>query len=162
MTLNSYLLCIIGTVVIASILTTVVPEGKTTGVIKGMTKLVCLIVIIAPIPQFLQKQTFFETLQGDKTQNSYEKFSQSVIQTDDSFIKYYSEMRIRNTEAQLETELLQKYEVETRVTLAWEYEEYDVKITQITVKTQEIIAEVDKKVMWEYLTKNYCSEVLIE
>jgi hypothetical protein len=162
MTLNSYLLCIIGTVVIASILTTVVPEGKTTGVIKGMTKLVCLIVIIAPIPQFLQKQTFFEALQGDKTQNSYEKFSQSVIQTDDSFIKYYSEMRIRNTEAQLETELLQKYEVETRVTLAWEYEEYDVKITQITVKTQEIIAEVDKKVMWEYLTKNYCSEVLIE
>lgn len=162
MTLNSYLLCIIGTVVIASILTTVVPEGKTTGVIKGMTKLVCLIVIIAPIPQFLQKQTFFEMLQGDKTQNSYEKFSQSVIQTDDSFIKYYSEMRIRNTEAQLEAELLQKYEVETRVTLAWEYEEYDVKITQITVKTQEIIAEVDKKVMWEYLTKNYCSEVLIE
>ena len=71
-------------------------------------------------------------------------------------------MRIRNTEAQLETELLQKYEVETRVTLAWEYEEYDVKITQITVKTQEIITEVEKKLMWEYLTKNYCSEVLIE
>ena len=36
-----------------------------------------------------------------------------------------------------------------------------IKITQICVKMAEYKEAVAKE-MWEYLTKNYCSEVLIE
>ena len=42
------------------------------------------------------------------------------------------------------------------------YEDRQVEITQIRIKTMQQVDEEVLKNMWEYLTKNYCSEVLIE
>ena len=157
MTLDGYLLCIIGTVLLSSILTAIVPEGKTSAVIKGIAKLVCLLVIVSPIPRFLQKENFFD--EADET-----FFSQTVIQTDEDFIKYYSEMRIKNAESALEQELEKNFSVVVKLSLEWEYGEdtNEIKITKIHVEKESEIDEEGEKVMWEYLTKNYCSEVLIE
>ncbi len=161
MNLDGYLLAILGTVLTSAILTAIVPEGKTSATVKGVAKLVCLLVIIAPIPRFLQMESFFDET-SEKNTDTF--FSESVIQTDESFINYYSEMRVRYAEQALETELLDKYSLLAKVTLAYETEAEtsDINIKKITVKTEKETNEEVKKEMWEYLTKNYCSEVLIE
>lgn len=157
MKLDGYLLAILGTVLSSAILTAIVPEGKTSGTVKSIAKLVCLLVIIAPIPKFLQMESFFDETSEENTETF---FSQSVIETDERFINYYSEMRIRYAEQSLETEILDKYALAVDVCLECATE--DLKINKITVKTNKETDEEAKRVMWEYLTQNYCSEVLIE
>ena len=79
-------------------------------------------------------------------------------------------MRISETERALKEELYEKFAVNVEVTFLWEYQTEEVihnevnlvKITQIRVKIIEHQEEEVVKKMWEYLTKNYCSEVLIE
>lgn len=152
--MNGYLLSVVGTVLIASVLTAIAPEGKTSGIIKAITKSVCLLAIIAPIPSYLFSEN------SDKKNDETESFfSQTVIETDGAYIKYYSEMRIREAEQSLEAELKEKFSVQANVTLQWDYQENEIKITKIIVKTQN---GENRAAMWEYLTKNYCSEVMIE
>ena len=152
--MNGYLLGVIGTVLLAALLTAIAPEGKTSGLIKAIAKSACLLAIVAPIPSYLNLGNFDE-----KNADSQTIFSQTVIETDGDFIKYYSEMRIRATAQALETELKEKFSVETSVELKWTYESDEIKITKIIVKAENGEANAD---MWEYLTKNYCSEVMIE
>ena len=161
--MNGYLLCIIGTVLISSIITAIVPDGKTTAVIKGVAKLACLLAIIAPIPTFLQKDNFFDALNTENQINSQGFFSQTVIPTDGAFIQYYSETRITQTEKTLQEELYERFAVKAIVNLEWEIEnECDIRITKIRVRIEKDVEREVKTGMSEYLTKNYCSEVLIE
>ena len=166
--MNGYLLSIIGTVLICSVLTAVLPSGKTAGVIKGIAKLACVIAIIAPIPQFLGAWGDFDTNSEKNAQQTHENFSQSVIQTDESFIKYYCEMRVRHTEETLNAELAEKFSVQATTDIDWRFQEEsfvdsnEIVITKISVKLQEEKTLEEKNAVRDYLTKNYCSEVQIE
>ena len=158
--MSGYLLSIAGVVILSAILSTVLPNGKTSGLIKSVMRMACILAIISPIV------TFFRTgsLSVSGVKNSDAIFSQSVIEQEQAFIHYHSEMRIAETEKALEKEILQQFSVEVSVDLSWKFETgYDaIKITKIhVVSMEEKDGEVLKK-MWEYLTKNYCSEVLIE
>lgn len=157
--MSSYLLIIVGSVLVSAILTAVIPSGKTANVIKGVTKAVCLLAILSPVPDILAKSGWLEENEN--------YFSQAVIQTDTSFIKYYSEMRIQNAEELLEKEILDKYSLETNVTLMWQYA--DAKVNTDTIKILQICVQIlqpydgeRKMEVKEYLMKNYCSEVMIE
>lgn len=165
--LNEYLLCVIGTVIVSAILTAILPEGKTLGLVKTITRLACILAIVSPVLRFLRVGEL--TFGG--MENSKEIFSQSVIEGEEAFIEYYSEMRIRETERALESELSEKYGLDTEVTLLCEkqtervdgkYISNRIKIKEIRVKLKKSSNEEVLKKMWEYLTKNYCSEVLIE
>ena len=155
--MNGYILSIIGTILLCAFLTAIAPEGRTSAVIRGVAKLACLIVIVAPIPQLLYSK------KNDKTGQDF--FSQTVIETDADFIKYYSEMRISSMERALEEEIYEEFCVKSSVSLAWEYpktQTEDIKITKITVRTETLSETEVLKRMSEYLTLQYCSEVLIE
>ena len=89
-------------------------------------------------------------------------FSQSVIDAEESFIHYYSELRVRETEKALEKDIAQNCGIEASVSLDWKKENAGIFIEKIYVDTLEQQNEEALKNMWEYLTKNYCSEVLIE
>ena len=155
--MNGYLLSVIGTVLVSSVLVAIIPEGKTSKVVQGIAKCVCLLAIVAPIPNLLK------SLKSDeKGSDSQTIFSQTVIETDEDFINYYSEMRIRAATEDLQTEMQEKFSIDVRITLTWEYESEEIRITAITVQTENQLKEEEKTAMWEYLTKNYCSEVLIE
>lgn len=165
--LSEYLLCVIGTVIVSAILTAILPEGKTSGLIKTITRLACILAIVSPVLRFFSVGEL--TFGG--MENSKEIFSQSVIEGEEAFIEYYSEMRIRETERALEGELSEKYGLDTEVTLLCEkqteqvdgkYPSNRIKIKEIRVKLKKLSNEEVLKKMWEYLTKNYCSEVLIE
>lgn len=157
--MSAYLLKIVGIVLISSVLTAILPNGKTSGVIKGVAKLLCLVVIVSPIMQALR---VFHTNEKDGQENY---FSQSVIKTDESFIQYYSETRILETEQALQKEINRLFNVESRVALEWERMENEgivkLKITKVCV---QIVAEIDdakKEEIRAFLAKNYCSEVLV-
>ncbi len=162
--MNEYLLSVIGTVLLSAVLTAITPEGRTSGAIKGITKLVCVLAIIAPIANFFRSGEMLDE------KNSSLNFNETGIQVDGEFIKYYSEKQVTQTQAALEREIFDKFSVQTSVTLVCErilykqglYDEEAVQVRQINVVCEKECAEEVKQKMWVYLTENYCSEVLIE
>ena len=165
--LSKYLLSLIGIVLLSAILTAISPEGKTSGLIKSVMRMVCTLAIISPIVTF-----FYSGLKSASGVKKSETISsQSVIDDDATFIHYYSEMRVTETEKSLQEEIFERFSVDCEVELLWRFESEKVgkktdieliKITQICVKMIEKQEEEVVRKMWEYLTENYCSEVLIE
>lgn len=162
--MSGYVLSVIGTVLISAVLTAILPEGKTAGVVKGITRLVCVLAIVAPVLGFLQSKDFTAS---KKTKGI---FSENVIEVDESFIQYYSEKRVEQTESALAEELSAKYGIDVTVTIHWEYEQEtykdkyeldNIRITKISIKGENASEEIIDE-MAEYVAKNYCSEVLIE
>ncbi len=165
--MNGYLLSIIGTVLLSAIVTVVIPNGKTAGTVKGIARLVCVLAIIAPILRF------FKTGEMDWTTSKIDgnNFSKSVIEIDQDFIEYYSESRVRETEGQIETLLLEEFHVKATVSLEWElesetvanrYEWERIRIKGIYVKMPEDFSADVWKSVQKYLKQTYCSEVILE
>ena len=155
--MNDYLLCVIGTVLVCSILTGIAPEGRTSAVIKGVARLSCVLAIIAPVLAFLK--TGDVSVFSDK--NGQEIFLQEGIEGESAFIQYYSEMRIQQTEESLEEGLFERYAVPCAVRLEWSVEE-EIRIERIVVALLENVGEEVKGDMRLFLVENYCEEVLIE
>ena len=164
MNVDSYLLCIIATTFLASILTSILPEGRTSGIIKGITKLVCLLSILSPIPNFLQKQSFFDFFNDEKTQISQEDFSQSVIRTDSQFIKYVSDMRIRFLTDIIVTAIEREYGVNVEILLTCESDLTfgELVVVSATLKNAERFSETEIEKIKDYLKKYNCNEVKLE
>ena len=96
--MNGYLLSIAGVVVLSAILSSVLPNGKTSGLIKSIMRMACILAIISPIITFFHSGSL--SVSGVK--NSDAIFSQSVIEQERAFIHYHREMRIAETERALE------------------------------------------------------------
>ena len=164
--MSAYALSVVGTVLLSAILTMLVPEGKCSALIKGVAKLACVVVLIAPIPQYLKNDNFFDLIRGENVENTDVFFEENGITADESFIRYYCELRIAYTQKALEVDLQDKYAVSATVSLEWEFvNETDVdglKITKIIVKTDENTTIGVKNDMTKYLSNTYCSEVQIE
>ena len=161
--MKEYLLGVVGTVLLSAVLTGVLPNGKTMALVEGIARLVCILSIIAPIiTNFYDGNTsYFD----EKAEEVF--FSQSVIEREQSFIKYYSELRVKETERLLERELYERFQVEIKISLSYENVEIDegidsVKITKIYGKTTGTVKEGVLEEIKAYLVKNYCSEVLLE
>lgn len=164
--MNGYVLTVIGTVLLSSVLTAIVHDGKTSAVIKGVARLACVLVIVAPVLRFFTSGNLSEN-----AENSTGFFSQIGIEADEGFIQYVSEMRVLETERAVEAELSEKYGVETEVTIFWEressvyadlYESESICVKKMLVQCKTKITETVKESMQKYLTKSYCGEVLIE
>ena len=150
--LDAYLLGVIGTILLGTFLTAILPEGKTSGIVRAMTRLVCLLVIISPVLNFLNNEN------GKNEKN----FVKSVIQTDESFIQYYCELRVQNAETAIQTELLQSFQTACKVSICWELKNDEIHVQKILLTVDKNCSEEVKARMCEYVTKNYCSEVLLE
>lgn len=166
--MNGYLLSIVGTVLLCAVLTAILPEGKTSGMIKGIAKLACLLAIVAPIPKWFQGYHSRDETTVEKNDGNF--LGESVIQTDKSFIQYYSERRIELAERALEEELNEKFDCETSVECVWGYhqeavfsvyDDWEIQINQIKIDCKNWNEETKMSVV-EYVSKHYCSEVLIE
>ena len=156
--MSGYLLSVVGTILISAVLTVIIPDGKTAPTIKHIARLACLAIIISPIPKLFQKNTSGTQINGNF-------FTEKVIQTDASFIQYYSELRINNLEAIMEREILEKFSINIKVEVECEnVEDYtgELNVKRIRLFETSGVTEEKKMVVWEYLKQNYCSEVLIE
>ena len=155
--MSGYLLTIIGTVLVCSLITAIAPDGKTSASIKGITKLVCILAIIAPVLRFFKTDSIQALIDKNRQGNFYE----DVIEVDGEFIQYYSELRVRQTEESLAEKLFERYAVLCLVRLDWSMEE-EIRIERIVVELLENAGEEVKGDMRLFLVENYCEEVLIE
>ena len=141
--MNEYLLTVIGAVLLSSVLTAVLPNGKSAGLIKTVLKLTCIFIIVAPVLKYIQAEKYPE------------KNSQvSIIETDSEFIQYYSEMRIKLTEESLEKELENNYQIQTKITAKWRYENGEIYIYAVNIENCD-----KQKEIGDFLTKKYGFEV---
>lgn len=161
--MNGYLLSIIGTVLFSAVIVAVLPDGKMSGTVKGVAKMVCLLAIIAPIPQYMKEQK-----SNEKVQNSQEIFSSTGIQTDMHFIQYYSEMRIRETENVLKQQIYDTFFCTADVSLITENTDAQTAMDDIKVVCVQVYLQMDeteqekKEEIRNYLIKACGCEVQIE
>ncbi len=165
--MSGYLLGVIGTVLLCTLLTALAPEGKTSSVIKGVARLGCILAIISPVLQFLKSGS----IQVFNDKNNQNNFSQTVIDKEDDFIQYYSEWRVRASEDALKRELTEKFVEPTSVIFSWSIEERtfgkgyavdEIRIERISLTLPKETSEEVIEKMSLYIAQNYCSEVLIE
>lgn len=148
--MNGYLLSVIGAVLLSSVLTAVLPNGKTSGTIKTVLKLACILIIISPVLNYI------------KTEKNPQKNTQNfVIQTDEEFIKYYSELRVRLSEEALSDEIYQQFSVNCSVDAKWEIKNEEIFISKAVIATSDENTEQMEKIRL-YLTKKYGFEVEFE
>ena len=146
--MTEYLLSIIGIVLISTILTNVLPSGKTSALIKNIVRLCLYLVILSPAYEFFQTELSEE--EGKIFQNY---FSEEVIQTDGAYIDYCSEKSIEETENLLEKKLKTDYEIIASVTLVVSGEEVSdsgVKIKTIQIFTENISEEMKNQIKTEF------------
>ena len=161
---EGYLLCIVGTTLLCSILTAILPEGKTNAIVKGVAKLICLIAIVSPVPRFLQKEEIFDFFLFDSQEKTQQELEETVIQTDENFIHYVSELRIKTTESMLEYQVSNTFQVECEIRLACTISHTDGSLLPDKIYLQ-FLGEVEEEkvhLVVEYLKKQYLCEVQIE
>ncbi len=88
--MKEYLLSVAGIVLFSSVLLTILPNGKTTELIKGIARLACLVSILAPVGQFFVEGKEFHAI-----------FAESGIEIQTSFIEYCSKEKVAETEKSL-------------------------------------------------------------
>ena len=76
----------------------------------------------------------------------------------------YRKLRVESAEEKLEQELLEKYDEPCAVSLIWQADDEtgDIQILAVHVTTETPLETEVKREMSQYISKNYCSEVLIE
>ena len=147
--MSEYLLSIVGAILLSAVLTSILPEGKTLGMVKSVAKLVCVLVILSPFGKWLK----------NPIQITENYFSQSVIKIDESFIEYCRENAIAQAEEQIEEEILQNFLLQSDVEFICKIGQDDgVSVTQMIVRIKGgECQEVEK-----YLTEKYGYEVRME
>ncbi len=135
--MTNYLLSITGIVLISTVLTNILPIGKTSVLIKNILRLCAYLAVLSPV---------FDFVNSDLTKNGkfFENyFSESVIKTDEKYIEYCSKKSINETERLIEKQLKEEYLIDTNVTLVVknESEKDSFKIEKIIVGINDISSE---------------------
>ena len=118
--MKEYLLSVAGIVLFSSVLLTILPNGKTTELIKGIARLACLVVILAPIGQFLVEGKDFNGI-----------FAESGIELQTSFIEYSSKEKLAEAEKSLLKALQKEYPSTVSVKLVCENEEAESSLLRV-------------------------------
>lgn len=152
--MSGYLLSIIGAVLITGMISAILPEGKTSGAVKAVAKLFCLLVILTPVAEYL--------LKGGEDKKIFSDFSeQAVIQTDESFIDYCSRKRIEAAEEEIVKEAEEEFSLLLTAEIRYEREE-DGKIKILCIVLSDVSEQADeamRKKLAEELRAKYGAEV---
>lgn len=152
--MSAYLLSVVGVVLVSAVLAAVLPEGKTSALVKGVTKLCCLSVILTPVLLFFQK--------GGKNDENFSLFSsEKVIERDTAFINYCSEKRAENAETLLEQDIRKQFGLAVQTTVVWEYVENggEIAVTAIEIVADGLEADTLDK-LTVYVREKYGCEVV--
>jgi hypothetical protein len=149
---TEYLLSVVGIVLFASVLLGIVPNGKTTELIKSIARMACLIVIVSPIVKLFVGMGKVEGI-----------FDESGIQIQSQFIEYCSEERISAVEESLRKDLVNLSNKVLEVEISWslktqengQYKSDAISIEKIKVLIREPIEESLRQEIETYILLNY-------
>ena len=153
--MSGYLLSVIGIVLFSSVLIGVLPNGKTGDMIRGVTRIACVITMISPVVYFFVDGGKLDVFFGEKG-----------IETEAAFIQYCSEERIEQAEILLQKEFSEKYDGIHKVEIQWGseaihfggYTANGVKIIKIVVFVNQALSNNVQQEMIEYLFNQYGCE----
>ena len=115
--MNAYILSVLGVVLFSSLVTAIIPDGKTASFIKGIARLVCVFAIVSPLISFFQE--------GKESGDGENFFVDSVIKTDETYIDYCSKISVKNAETELQNTVEKDYGISCDIHLIWQYEKKD-------------------------------------
>lgn len=142
--MSGYLLSVIGVILLTSLLTVVIPQGKTSKIVAAISKLACIVAILMPIPSLLK---------GEET----DFFGETIIETDEAYIKYCSEMRVREAEYNLQKQLREQYSERLDFSLYWGWEEENepvIRVYRADIFCEELTEE-ERQSISVFLTETY-------
>ena len=143
--MNGYLLSVIGIILISAVITAILPNGKTASSIKTVLKLACILVVVAPVLKYIKNE-----------KNPQKNPENSVIQTDEDFIKYYSELRIQLAEREISEELQTNFLINSEVKADWTLNDGEIYIKKVFLTLSN---DEKKEEIRSFLTKKYGFEV---
>ena len=156
--MSSYLLSVVGTVLISSVLVAILPSGKTAELIKAIVRTACLVVILSPVAKLFVD-----------SKNNSGIFVESSIELHQDFIEYSCKRRVEETEAQLKNELDGWFGGILSVELDWEmdsievgaYSTEEIRVQKIVVWTESSYSEEKKQQIGDYLRNSYGCESVV-
>lgn len=152
--MSEYLMKIMGIVLIAVILTNLLPTGKTSVLIKNNLRLCMYLCMLMPAFDFFISLKENNPSSVSEIFTNY--FSETVIPTDELYIKYCSEISVENAENCIEKKILEKYGVTSEVTLQSVItDSFEIKIEEGFLKVgnftnDELLQEICKDLQNEY------------
>lgn len=164
--MNGYVLIVLGVVLVSTVTTAILPDGKTSVFVKSISRLACVFVVVSPVFTFFQK--------GINRENIFEE---TVINTDGAYIDYCSKISVENAEKVLKNTIEQEFDVVCDVCLVWRYDKettdglngfflisYEgerVKITEIQIRfIEEITESMKNEIINRIQTDTGCKVVI--
>ena len=124
--MKEYILAVCGAVVIAALISLLLPSGKTGRFIGGILKLFCLLVMLVPLFRMFGN---FVLPDAEKPAAAYGP--------DEEFVRYVCEQQAQARAEEVEKAVEEKFSVDVSVEVEWEYAEYSCNVTEISVKIED-------------------------
>ena len=143
--MTEYLLSVTAIVILSTILSNILPSGKTAGVVKGIFRLCVYLVILSPVVVFINTYS-------TKNEHFFEKyFDERVIKTSDVYIEYCSEKTVAEAERLIEEKLKEDYSIATCVTvIVSETTDKILKVEKIVIEVNDISSEKQTEIEQDF------------
>ena len=135
--MQSYILSIITSILLVSVCSIILPEGKMGKYIKSIFSLVIIIVMVNPLLNFFNTNNFTEL----SLNNSVEYYN------DENYLDYVFNKRIENTTKNVENVLFQQ-KIDSSVEIIYEILDYDIVVKKVNVILQnDSISKEDEHII---------------
>lgn len=124
--MDAYILSVCGAVIISSLVTILLPDGKTGKFINGVLKLFCLLVILVPLFVFFKNGSF-------ETAGSA---AEGEISLDEEFIgDFYDEFANEEARA-VEKKIKEELSVTVTAQIEWDFVDYAYEVSKVKIKIE--------------------------
>ena len=124
--MDAYILSVCGAVIISSLVTILLPDGKTGKFINGVLKLFCLLVILVPLFVFFKNgscETAGSAAEGE-------------ISLDEEFIgDFYDEFANEEARA-VEKKIEEELSVTVTAQIEWDFVDYAYEVSKVKIKIE--------------------------
>lgn len=126
--MNTYLLTILGVILLGVMIDIVLPSGSTSKYISGIFAIFVLFTIISPVLSWIK---------SDYTLKDY--FTSTEIQLDNKLLYNMTNSRINEVENDIEQQLEDSGYIGVDISIKFELEENSVKITQVLADLKNLV-----------------------
>ncbi len=128
--MKAYILTLAGIILVSAVVSLLVPQGKMSAFIKGMTKLLVLAVVVAPFISYFKKEEF--------------EFTNAEINWDVAYLERSASLIAKEDEEEISSYLSEDYGVtaEVGVTRAWDGN-YTMQIITVKITDSGIFGQDD-------------------
>ena len=122
--MSAYILSVCGAVVLSSLVTIILPEGKIGKFINGILKIFCVFVMLVPLVNWVSDLRF----------NPPENSANSSVSLDEDYLHYFYEKQSEAVSIDIQKSVEKKFNIEVNVVTEWKKEEYVFSIRKVRVK----------------------------